>query len=90
LDPKHPPKLTAKQKARLDAMGDAEIDYSDIPELDERFLRLANALTPVAKRSVTVRLDEDVYRWLKGYGGGYQSRLNAMLKAMMLIQDKRV
>lgn len=88
LDPKHPPKLTAAQRKRLDKMTDDAIDYSDIPELDDRFFRLAKALTPGKKHSLTLRLDEQVYRWLKDQGPGYQSRINAILKAVMLMQER--
>lgn len=90
LDPKKPPKLTRKQQARLDAMTDDDIDYSDIPEMDERFFRLVDAFTPHRKKSLTLRLDEPIYRWLKSQGPGYQTRINAILKAAMLFQSKRL
>lgn len=34
---------------------------------------------PGKKRSVTIRLDEDVVEWFKGRGKGYQSAINAVL-----------
>jgi len=43
-------------------------------------------LTPTKKRSMTLRIDEDIYQWLKSQGAGYQSRVNALLKATMLTQ----
>jgi uncharacterized protein (DUF4415 family) len=36
------------------------------------------------KRPVTIRLDEDVLDWLKGYGPGYQTRLNFLLRHAMM------
>jgi hypothetical protein len=40
FDPANPPSLTPTQKAelkKLAAMPDSSIDFSDIPQLDERF-----------------------------------------------------
>lgn len=79
LDPNNLPKLTKKQIAMLDAlnkMPDSEIDYSDIPP--HRFM-----YKPV-KQVTTIRLDADVLAWLRTYGKGYQSRINAILRHEML------
>jgi uncharacterized protein (DUF4415 family) len=35
------------------------------------------------KKGVYIRLDPDVLAWLKASGKGYQTRLNAMLRALM-------
>lgn len=69
--------------ARVEALSDDEIDYSDIPELDDSFWERATVLYPPSKKQITVRLDEDVLLWLKSKGRGYQTRMNAMLRAMM-------
>jgi len=37
-----------------------------------------------AKRPVTMRLDEDVVEWLKGFGPGYQTKANLLLRHAML------
>ena len=66
---------------RLDAMRDEDIDYSDIPELDEAFFRDARVVVPPGKKQLTIRLDDDVLSWLKSQGKGYQSRINAILRA---------
>lgn len=71
-------------------MTDAEIDYSDIPPLDEAFFRTATLVSwPPGKRQVTVRLDADVLAWLKASGKGYQTRLNYILRAAMAYQAPR-
>ena len=68
--------------ANLQAAGnDSEIDYSDIPPLSEA--QLASAFRPAAKQLVAVRLDRDVLTWLKQYGSGYSTRINAILPAAM-------
>ena len=38
---------------------------------------------PQPKKAVYVRLDADVLDWLKSQGKGYQTRMNAMLRALM-------
>jgi len=74
-------KSTKSDVARLDAMRDEDIDYSDIPQLDEAFFEKATVQWPVHKRQLTIRLDEDVLDWLKQQGRGYQTRINAILRS---------
>jgi uncharacterized protein (DUF4415 family) len=83
------PPLTEKRKAELEAlyeMPDDEIDYSDIPPLDDAFWKKAvrNPLYKPTKTSTTVRVDSDVLEWLKSQGKGYQTRINAILREAML------
>ncbi len=66
---------------RIDAQGDQDIDYSDIPELDEDFFKKARVVVPPGKNQLTLRLDADVLEWMKAQGKGYQSRINAILRA---------
>jgi len=61
--------------ARIDRLHDREIDYTDIPPLDKRFLKKATTAWPPAKKQLTIRLDADVLAWLKAHGKGYQARL---------------
>jgi uncharacterized protein (DUF4415 family) len=72
---------------RLDALQDEEIDLSDLPEITpELFARavVRQGLKPrLAKKQVTIRLDEDVLRWFRAQGRGYQTRINALLRAYM-------
>jgi uncharacterized protein (DUF4415 family) len=83
------PPLTEEQKAELKALAerpDSEIDFSDIPPLDEKFWQNAvrNPFYKPTKKSTTVRLDSDVLAWLKRQGKGYQTRINAILREAML------
>jgi len=80
LDPSKPPKLSKRQKARLDSMTDADIDYSDIPELTDEYL--AKFYKPV-KQVVTLRLDADVLSWLKKKHPKYQTAVNNILRQHM-------
>lgn len=66
---------------RIDRMTDEDIDYSDIPEVDAAFFATARVVVPPGKKQVTIRLDSDVLAWLKEQGRGYQTRINAILRA---------
>ncbi len=41
---------------------------------------------PRGKKAVSIRLDEDVLEFFKGEGKGYQTRMNAVLRAYMNAQ----
>ena len=71
---------------RLAKLDDADIDTSDIPELDEDFFRRAELRVPT-KQAVTIRLDADVVEWFKGQGAGYQTRINQLLRQYMQAQQ---
>jgi uncharacterized protein (DUF4415 family) len=79
-------KLTKEQKrdiAAIAAMKDEDIDFSDIPlVLDWSKAEIGKFYRP-PKKSVTIRLDGDVIDWLKGYGKGYQTRVNLLLRHAM-------
>jgi len=72
---------------RLDAMRDEDIDLSDIPEITpEMFARgiVRRGLKPVVrKKQLTLRMDSDVIEWFKRQGRGYQTKINALLRAYM-------
>jgi len=70
-------------------MRDRDIDYSDIPALDNSFLKRAATAWPPAKKQLTIRLDADVLQWLKGHGKGYQTRINRILRVVMESQPPR-
>ena len=68
---------------RLEKMSDADIDFSDIPELDAEFFKTAKVRMPRAKKAVSIRLDPDVLTWFRKQGRGYQTRMNAVLRTYM-------
>ena len=57
------------------------IDTSDIAELDEAFFREAEVRLPAGKQLVSLRVDQDILDWFKQPGKGYQTRINAVLRA---------
>ncbi len=78
--------LSPERIAEIKAFKD--VDISDCPELtDEELKRLRprhpEFFKPV-KKAVQIRLDADVLAWFKSYGKGYQSRINAALREVML------
>ncbi|CAK7033307.1 MAG: hypothetical protein DESF_01399 [Desulfovibrio sp.] len=63
----------------------AEEDPDNLP-LDDPFFETARRLQPSAllkeaKQQITLRIDADVLEWFRATGSGYQSRMNAVLKA---------
>jgi uncharacterized protein (DUF4415 family) len=81
-------KLTAKKRSRtdwgkVDSLKDSKIDFSDIPELGKAFFKRAVLRLPKSKTAVTIRLDRQVLNWFKTKGPGYQTRINALLRAYM-------
>ena len=81
-------KPTTKKRSRtnwgkIDALKDREIDTSDIAEQGKAFFRRAALRLPEPKTAVTIRLDRQVLNWFKTKGPGYQTRINALLRAYM-------
>ena len=71
-------------------MTDREIDLSESPELTpEMFARtmVRRGLKPVERKAqLTIRLDQDVLEWFRKQGRGYQTQINALLRAYMEAQ----
>lgn len=72
---------------RVDALEDKDIDLSEVPEVPaEMFARavVRRGLKPVARKTqLTLRVDSDVLEWYKKQGAGYQTKINALLRAYM-------
>ena len=70
---------------RSKVLTDDRIDTADIAPLTDDFFRRAirNPFYRPVKQSTTVRIDADVLAWLKAQGPGYQTRINALLRAAM-------
>lgn len=63
------------------------------PEQDEDEFELdwtrAELVTPEPKKAISLRVDPDVLDFFKSQGPGYQTRMNAVLRAWMEAQLKR-
>jgi uncharacterized protein (DUF4415 family) len=77
---KPPSKRQRADLARLKNLPDNEIDYSDIPPLTAE--QLATAFQP-NRQLIAVRLDREVLKWLRGFGPGYSTRINNILRTVM-------
>ena len=69
-------------------MTEAEIDAAaasdpDAQPTDESFWNDAQVVMPQPKRAISLRIDDDVLEWFKSQGRGYQTRMNAVLRAYM-------
>lgn len=69
--------------AKVDGVSDDKLEYSDIPEQGDAFFKNAVLKIPESKATVTMRMDKDVLEWFKAQGKGYQTRINALLRAYM-------
>ncbi len=81
---------------KLDALTEDELEEavasdpdSAIPPQDWEDAMLGIPETIEPKKHMNFRIDADVWRWFKGQGRGYQTRMNAVLRAYMLSQRKK-
>jgi uncharacterized protein (DUF4415 family) len=79
-------KLSREQRrdiAAIAAKKEENIDLSEMPEVvDWSGAEMGKFYRP-PKKSVTMRLDQDVLDWLKAYGKGYQTKANLLLRHAM-------
>lgn len=80
--------------ARVDAMTDEDIeramrddpDWADFIDID---WSKAEWVVPVAKKALSIRLDQDIVDFFQASGKGYQTRINAVLRHFMSEEKKR-
>lgn len=72
---------------RVDALSDKDIDLSENAEVPAELFAQAivrRGLKPVKRKTqLTLRIDSDVLEWYKNQGAGYQTKINALLRAYM-------
>lgn len=73
---------------RVRALTDAEInaaiaDDEDWAEFKDFDWSKAELVVPPRKKAISIRLDEDVLKFFKHDGEGYQRRINAVLRSFM-------
>ncbi len=77
--------------ARIDAMKDEDIDFSDIPKVTpEMFARgvlRKNLKTAVINGQETLAVDGDVIEFFKTQEHDYQTKINQLLRAYMEAQQ---
>jgi len=58
-----------------------DIDFSDIPELDDEFWDEAVIVGPDRTDQITMRVKRSVLAYFKAPGKGYQTRMNRVLES---------
>ncbi len=78
-------KVRALTETDLEKAISEDPDFRDIP-VD--WIDRAVAVMPSPKKLISLRLDSDVVDWFKEQGTGYQTRINAVLRAFVQQADK--
>lgn len=73
----------AESLARLDAMSDDDIDFSDMPEITDWSNAIRGLFTDSAQVEVNVRIDRDVMRWIIRQPGYFPTVINDALRDYM-------
>jgi uncharacterized protein (DUF4415 family) len=76
-----PPFTRPLTTEELLTLSDEDIDYSDIPPLDEEFWKNAKLVMPEKTEQITLRVKTTVLEAYKATGKGYQTRMNAVLES---------
>ena len=71
---------------QIGAVKDENIDFSDIPELDETFWQHAELIEPDLTEQITLRVKRSVLAYFKAPGKGYQTRMNRVLESYVRAQ----
>lgn len=67
--------------ARLDAMSDEDIDFSDCPEVTpEMFAKAVVRRAPKSQTTVTLKIDQDVLAWFESQGDSRERQMAMALK----------
>jgi uncharacterized protein (DUF4415 family) len=64
---------------KADMVRDADV----APLLDDKWFAEAQAVDPIPKVAISIRVDEDVLKFFRRIGTGYQTRMNTVLRAFM-------
>ena len=82
------PRAGRADLGRLQRMTEREIkrtspaELADLADLPDDFWSKADVVIPV-KQAVSLRVDQDVLEWFREQGPGYQTKINALLRAFM-------
>lgn len=78
--------MTVDQLAKVK---DEDIDFNDMPELDEEFWKNARVVEPDRTVKMTWRVKKSVVDFFKTEGEkGYQTRMNAVLESYVQAHKK--
>lgn len=78
-------RLRAMTEEELEASIASDPDWQDIPR---DWYKDAVPVDPTDKKLLSLRIDQDIIDWFKHQGPGYQTRMNAVLRAYMTAARK--
>lgn len=97
-------RVSAEEAAQMLARGESRTDWKKVDSMSqEEVERLADEEEgplpegwdetvflgiPPRKKEIHIRLDEDVLDWFKAHGAGYQTRINAVLRAFVRTRQR--
>ena len=79
----------APEPSKINDIGDEDIDFSDIAELDEVFWERVKLVELDRTEQITLRTKRSVLDHFKASGKGYQTRINRVLESYVRAQDRR-
>ena len=87
------PKDTQTEWERVKNMTESEIEAGsasdpDAQPTDAAFWKDAEVVIPQPKHAISLRVDSDVLKWFKSQGRGYQTCMNAVLRAYVEAQQR--
>jgi uncharacterized protein (DUF4415 family) len=71
--------------AEIDAAAKGDRDWQEFKDID---WSTAEVVLPPKKKAISIRVDEDVLKFFKRNGEGYQRRMNAVLRSFMQASKK--
>ena len=75
--------MSEERAKEVETMSDEDIDYSDIPPLDEEFFKNAKLVKRKPRtEQISIRVDTEVLEWFKTHAQekGYQTLINDVLR----------
>jgi uncharacterized protein (DUF4415 family) len=85
-----------ERERKLIEMSDKDIDFSDIPELDEAFLQNAKLVKRQPRTEmINIRIDTDILEWFRNYAANhtdiksYQTLINDVLRTYVKHQSAK-
>jgi uncharacterized protein (DUF4415 family) len=64
----------------LESMSDDDIDYSDIPPLNDEFFEKAILRLPATQAQNLIQIDPDVISWFQSQSVEYKTLINSVLR----------
>lgn len=81
------PPMSKERAEEIKSMSDEDIDYSDIPPLDEEFFKKAKLVQRKPKtEQISIRIDIEVLEWFRNHATekGYQTLINDVLRTYVM------